>query len=170
VVRALNVVYALAWGLKIRKVHNPLLAGASFTLFAAALTVSASLISSGISRIGLGPVALTIAIVLVYGALAFVVSSLFPHGDAPRRALVPGALMLSVSAIGVHAFVNVYLAPKMGRSISTYGMLGASSVVLLWLFIIARLITVSAFLNATLWHRQVEQDAAAGRPPGQAVT
>jgi uncharacterized BrkB/YihY/UPF0761 family membrane protein len=35
-----------------------------------------------------------------------------------------------------------------------YGLLGASTVILLWLYLIARLITLSAFLNATLWMRE----------------
>jgi uncharacterized BrkB/YihY/UPF0761 family membrane protein len=156
VVRALNVVHALAWGEKIRKVRRPLVAGACFSLFAGILSVGGAALSAGVSRIGLGWLALAIALVAVYGTAAFVLSIVFAHGDAPRRALLPGSLLLSVSAIGVHAFVNVYLAPKVGRSVSTYGMLGAASVVLLWLFIVARLITVSAFLNATLWHRTVE--------------
>jgi uncharacterized BrkB/YihY/UPF0761 family membrane protein len=156
----LNVVYALAWGTKIRKVRRPPLAGALFSVVAAGLAVGASLISRGINAIGLGPIAISIAMVAVYGVAALYISMVFPHGDAPRRALLPGCLLLSVSAIGVHAFVNVYLAPKLGRSISTYGMLGAASVILLWLFVLARLITVSAFLNATLWKRQVEQEAA----------
>jgi uncharacterized BrkB/YihY/UPF0761 family membrane protein len=166
VVRALNVVYALAWGEKIRKVRRPLRAGACFSLLAGVLAVGGAAISAGVDAIGLGWLALTIAMAAVYGGAAFAISILFAHGDAPRRALVPGAIMMSIAAVGVHAFVNVYLAPKIGRSISTYGMLGAASVILLWLFIVARLITVSAFLNATLWHRSLaaEADAGAGEP------
>ena len=163
VVRALHVVFALAWGEKIRKVQRPLLAGASFSVFGGLLAVTGSALSAGMDKLGLGYAALTVSTVVVYGAAAFLISLVFPHADAPRRALVPGALLLSVSAIGVQAFVNVYLAPKVGRSISTYGMLGAASVILLWLFIIARLITVSAFLNATLWHRALEEEAEARR-------
>lgn len=54
----------------------------------------------------------------------------------------------------MYVFVNVYLVPKLGRSIDTYGLLGAASVVLLWLYVIARLITLSAFVNAGLWQRE----------------
>jgi uncharacterized BrkB/YihY/UPF0761 family membrane protein len=47
------------------------------------------------------------------------------------------------------------LVPRLGRSSELYGSLGAATVILLWLYIIARLITLSAFLNATLWERRV---------------
>ena len=50
VVRSLNIVFALAWGERIRKVRRPLLAGAVFTVLALALSVLASLIGQGVSR------------------------------------------------------------------------------------------------------------------------
>ena len=47
--------------------------------------------------------------------------------------------------------------PRLGRSSELYGSLGAATVILLWLYIIARLITLSAFLNATLWERRTAE-------------
>jgi uncharacterized BrkB/YihY/UPF0761 family membrane protein len=35
-----------------------------------------------------------------------------------------------------------------------YGALGAASAVLLWLYLIGRLVVASAVLNATLWERR----------------
>ena len=49
---------------------------------------------------------------------------------------------------------SLYLVPRLGRSSELYGSLGAATVILLWLYIIARLVTLSAFLNATLWERR----------------
>jgi uncharacterized BrkB/YihY/UPF0761 family membrane protein len=73
-------------------------------------------------------------------------------------------------AIGIqalHLFVAFYLAPRLGRSSELYGSLGAATVILLWLYIIARLLTFSAFLNAHLWERRQAATAAA-RPPAEA--
>jgi membrane protein len=151
VVRSLNVAFALAWEQPIRRLRHPLAAGILFTVLALALSAGANAVKLLVSSIGLGPVALSVAIVLVYAGAAFVITVLFPHGDAPPRALLPGCLLLSVGGLLVHAFVNVYLAPRLGRSVDLYGLLGAASVVLLWLYVIARLITVSAFLNASVW-------------------
>jgi uncharacterized BrkB/YihY/UPF0761 family membrane protein len=54
----------------------------------------------------------------------------------------------------VHLVVVLYLAPRLGRSSSLYGPLGAATVILLWLYLTARMITGAAFLNATLWERR----------------
>ncbi len=153
-VRSLNVAFALAWEQPIRRLRHPLAAGILFTVLAVGLSALASLLNLLVSSIGLGPVALSLAIILVYAGVAFVVTFLFPHGDATPRALLPGCLFLSVGGLLVHAFVNIYLAPKLGRSVDLYGLLGAASVILLWLYVIARLITVSAFLNASVWRKQ----------------
>jgi uncharacterized BrkB/YihY/UPF0761 family membrane protein len=163
VVRSLTIVYALAWEEKIPKLRRPLFAGAFFTAFTSLMSVAAAALSWVMSTIGLGTIAYTTSVILVYGAAAFFISMFFPHGDAPPRALIPGCLLLSAGGLGLQVFVDVYLAPKLGRSINTYGMLGAATVVLLWLYVMARLITVSAFLNATLWrvHNDRPRDAPA---------
>jgi uncharacterized BrkB/YihY/UPF0761 family membrane protein len=151
VVRALNIVFAIAWGERPPKVRRPPVAGAGFTIVAFVLSTMAWAVGVAVSWVGLGTLVEGVTTVLAYAGAALAVSLLFPHGDAPWRALVPGAVLISTGGIAVHVGVNVYLAPKLGRSVDTYGMLGASTVVLLWLYLIARLITVSAFLNATLW-------------------
>ena len=159
VVRALAIVYALAWGERPRTVRNPLLAGAAFTTIAFVLTIAAAGIGSAIARIGLGSIATLASTIIVYAAAALGISVFFPHANAPARALLPGSFLLSAGGLGLHVFVDVYLAPKLGRSVDLYGMLGASTVILLWLYMIARLVTLSAFLNATLWMRRLGADS-----------
>jgi hypothetical protein len=41
----------------------------------------------------------------------------------------------------------------LGRSSELYGARGAATTILLWLYVTARLLTLSTFLNATLWER-----------------
>jgi uncharacterized BrkB/YihY/UPF0761 family membrane protein len=151
VVRALAIVHALAWEESIPKLRRPLLAGAAFTIFTGILALASWILSTGTSAVGLGPLAFVLTLILTYGGAAFLLSLFFPHGGAPRRAVLPGCLFLTVGGIVLQVIVKVYLAPKLGRSVNTYGLLGAASVILLWLYIVARLITVSAFLNAALW-------------------
>jgi hypothetical protein len=52
-------------------------------------------------------------------------------------------------------------APKLTRAPALYGSLGTAATLLAWLFLIARLMVSSAFVNATLWRRCV----AAGESP-----
>jgi uncharacterized BrkB/YihY/UPF0761 family membrane protein len=61
---------------------------------------------------------------------------------------------VGVGLEALHLFTALYLVPRLGRSSELYGSLGAATVILLWLYICARLITLSAFLNATLWERR----------------
>jgi uncharacterized BrkB/YihY/UPF0761 family membrane protein len=63
-------------------------------------------------------------------------------------------VLVGLGIQGLNLFTALYLAPKLGRSSQLYGSLGAATVILLWLYIIARLITLSAFPNATLWERR----------------
>ena len=97
---------------------------------------------------------MTLCLVLVYAAGALWMMLLLPHADAPWTALIPGAVIVGLGIQGLHLFATLYLVPKIGRTSELYGALGTATVILLWLCIIARLITLSAFLNATLWERR----------------
>jgi uncharacterized BrkB/YihY/UPF0761 family membrane protein len=153
VVRALTIVHSLAWSVPIRKIRRPPLAGAVFTVIAGLTTLTANVVGRFVSALGLGYVAYTLTIMLAYGLLGLILTAVFPHPRVTWQALVPGAILIGAGGLVMHVFVNVYLAPKLGRSVSIYGLLGAATVILLWLFIIARMITVAAFLNAQIWYR-----------------
>jgi len=96
----------------------------------------------------------TIALVLLYAAVALWMMKLLPHADAPLTALLPGAVLVALGVQAMHLVVALYLGPKLGRSSELYGALGVATVILLWLYITARLLTASAFLNAALWERR----------------
>ena len=73
---------------------------------------------------------------------------------------MPGPLLLSVGSQVVNVAVVFYFAPKLEGSSEFYGALGVAAVLLVWLYMVARLATGAAFLNATLWERRqvVEPD------------
>ena len=79
---------------------------------------------------------------------------LLPHRAERWPELVPGALLVAVGAQLVNIAVIFYFAPKIARSAELYGALGTAAVLLVWLYVLARLITSGAFLNATLWERR----------------
>ncbi len=58
--------------------------------------------------------------------------------------------------------VLFYFAPQLGEAEETYGAFGTAATMLVWLYVLSRLVTGAAFLNATLWERQ------AGTVGGQA--
>jgi uncharacterized BrkB/YihY/UPF0761 family membrane protein len=78
-----------------------------------------------------------------------------PHArDAGWRDLLPGALLLAAGAQVLHLVTVFYLAGRIESASELYGALGSASAVLLWLYLIGRLVVGSAVLNATLWERR----------------
>ena len=159
VVRALRLAFSVAWGLEPTRLRKPLRAAAAFNgVIAALIAVSTAAAWLREQAGGVGLV-LTLLLVAVYVAAALWVLELLPHADATRRALLPGAALAALGAQAIHLVVVLYLAPKVGRSSQLYGTLGAATVILLWLYLVARLLVAAAFLNAALWRRE----AASGR-------
>ena len=90
-----------------------------------------------------------------------------PAPDVPWTALIPGALFFGVGLEGLH-LVTVYRSPgrsstrptRTARSASRYALL-------LWAYLLGRLITSSAVINETLWsptkHRHPHPPASARR-------
>jgi uncharacterized BrkB/YihY/UPF0761 family membrane protein len=153
--RAVNVAYRLAWAQGAGRRASPLVRSAVFAGFAIsgfALSVGTRWLTrhGGDGRLPFGLlVSLTVEIALVAWVM-----TLMPHADATYRALLPGAAVFSVGLALMQVLVELYLAPKLSRSPSLYGALGGATVVMLWLYLIARLLVLSAFLNATLWDRR----------------
>ena len=57
-----------------------------------------------------------------------------------------------------------YLSEEVTKSSALYGGLGAAATILLWLYLIGRLMVGSAVLNATLWERAKERRAQDAGP------
>jgi uncharacterized BrkB/YihY/UPF0761 family membrane protein len=56
--------------------------------------------------------------------------------------------------------VLFYFAPRLGRAEETYGAFGTAATMLIWLYVLARLVIGSAFLNAVLYRQ---------RPPSESL-
>jgi uncharacterized BrkB/YihY/UPF0761 family membrane protein len=157
VVRALNVAHAVAWRLRPEKVRRPFLAGSFFSLLAIAL-IGVTTAAGWLREATAGPgLVITLALVVVYLATIVWVMDLLPHREASLLDLLPGAVLVALGAQAMHIATVYYIAPKLGRSSELYGSLGSATVILLWLYIVARLIVAAAFLNAAVWeHRHGE--------------
>ena len=131
-------------------------------------TAALILLSSGTAvlrewaaRPGLG---FTLGLLVVFAGAHIWGSTLLPSRATHWRDFVPGAVLAAVGTQAVHLVAVFYLAPKLGRSSALYGTLGAATVVLLWLFLIARLLVGAAFLNAALWERRQGRAAEPAAP------
>ena len=152
--KALYVVYWLIW-----RVHRVMPAGLAprLALIGIALVASALSVAVNDLRTSSG-VAGTVLAVLIITALSFAlwwwVSSKLPHAPAPARALVPGALLMAAGAIVLDLLTTYWIGNLVARKTSTYGAVGIALAVLLWVYILGRIMVGSAGLNAALWYRR----------------
>jgi uncharacterized BrkB/YihY/UPF0761 family membrane protein len=161
-VKALRVAAFLAWHLKPSRGASAAKASLAFSGMAAVTLALGALVPSlGDIRL-VAVVVVYVFVFVIYAAIVLLAFDLLPRpAEVPWRSLVPGACLVALGAVLSHVLVQHYLAPKLGRSPNLYGAFGAATVVLVWLFIAARLIVAGMFLNATLWHKQIELAAPA---------
>ncbi len=165
VLRTLIVAHRLIWTDLRGAIPKPTL-GATLKLLAALVGM---LVISGLAGAARGSsfeggLLVTLAIPLPYAALWLLISLRLPHRDATWQALIPGAILMGVGLEVVHVATAYFIAPQAASKQGTYGSLGIAAALLLGLFLISRLITATAVLNATLWNRRavIERDGPRG--------
>jgi uncharacterized BrkB/YihY/UPF0761 family membrane protein len=150
VVKAMRLVSGLAWEV------DPNGAGSTTAQsgWLAAIAVAAAVAHQTVFRTGGGSLGAEIALVLVESALlAGVVVWVFwglPHVEGIGwKAMIPGALLVTVGIALTRLGTIVYLAGKLDRIDDLYGALGVAAAFLGWLFIIGRLVVAGISLNAS---------------------
>ena len=154
-VRSLRIAHAAAWGIRPPRAARPAM-GSLWLFGVVVIAVCASALATFLrEHWGLvGDIATIAGVGLLYFAVWLRISEILPHRDVPRRALVPGAVLVAVGLQGLHLFTAYYLADSAERATSVYGAIGAALAILLWLFIISRLMVGGAVLNAELAARR----------------
>jgi uncharacterized BrkB/YihY/UPF0761 family membrane protein len=152
--KALYVVHWLIWRVP-RVMPTGLvsrLALIGLTLVASALGIAANDVrnSSGIT----GAVIAILLISALSFALWWWVSWKLPHAPVPAPALVPGALLMAIGVEVLHLLTTYWIGHLVARKTSTYGAVGIALAVLLWVYVLGRVIVGSAGLNAALWYRR----------------
>jgi uncharacterized BrkB/YihY/UPF0761 family membrane protein len=151
-VRALRAVHALAWGLPLGRFPKAL--SAAFAFIGWVVLFFGLWVLGAWARSTLGPAGIPVTILLTtaFFALWLVVSRMLPHPPGLSwRAFVPGAVLMAVGLEIIHLVSVLYIDHKAEEVSATYGSLGIALVILLWLYLLGRLIVASAFLNATAW-------------------
>jgi len=160
VYRGVRLVSELAWDARGRPVSSLkaslLVTGLGLLLVALQLLlpkVTENLGVPGILRFILGlALASTISLWVLW---------LLPKGDAPWTALVPGAVVFGVGMRALGLAAATYFAYRLDHSGDLYGSFGIAIVMMLYLFVVARVFVAAQFLNATLHRRRGERSDAA---------
>jgi len=86
--------------------------------------------------------------------------SLLPRADAPWTAVIPGAIVLGVGLRLLGLAGSTYFASRLEHASDLYGSLSMAIVMMLYLFLIARLFVAAQFMNATLQRRGAKEQLA----------
>jgi uncharacterized BrkB/YihY/UPF0761 family membrane protein len=161
--KVVRAVHSFAWGVPLQKPKSRSKATAVLIAILLGLVVLAAL-ASVIRDASPGPgIAATGSLFIAFAGAYWLTAWLSPHGNAPLLALLPGAILFGAGIQAMHIVSVVYLGPKVASSSQLYGALGAAAVLLLWLYLLSRLLVASAVLNAAMWTRRTSapvRDAA----------
>ena len=152
--KALYVVHWLIW--RIPRVMPagliPRLALIGVTLVASALGVAVNDLrnSSGVA----GAILALLVITALSFALWWWVSWKLPHAPAPSQALIPGAVLIAIGMDVLQLLTTYWIGPLVARKTNTYGAVGIALVVLLWVYVLGRIIVGSVGINAAFWYRR----------------
>jgi len=159
--KAIVLIHSLIWDETPPK-PKPLQASLAFTgmviAFMAAVAVTWSL------RGGWPGLLAPLVTVVPLAALWVLAALHLPHRDATWRELVPGALLVAVGFQAMHQTVTYFLVPKLEKSTSLYGSLGATTTFLFFMYLTSILVVLSAVLNSSLYEELTlrREDAADG--------
>jgi len=93
--------------------------------------------------------------VVVLAVLWLALSLAMPRPSSVSwTALVPGSLLFGAGFEAFSVTVSLWFAPRAARASTLYGSLGVALVLLVSLFLFARLAVAAAELNATLMERR----------------
>jgi uncharacterized BrkB/YihY/UPF0761 family membrane protein len=164
--KVLRVVHALAWRVRAGKFKSLGKASGVLVLLVTGAVVLAALVGKMKEQsflLGLVGVILSAAIP---AALWLVVSWHLPNRASSWRELLAGAVLFGVGVFALHAITIYWIARQIENKTSTYGAIGAALALLLWAYLLGRVMTASAVLNMALWEQRHEDESPApGRAP-----
>jgi uncharacterized BrkB/YihY/UPF0761 family membrane protein len=151
--KVVNIVHALVWDVpRSRLSHANRAAGVLIVLITVLLALSIAIDALRQRNVLGGVVALALYTVGPF-ILWWYASWRMPHRAAPLIALAPGAALFAVAAEVLHIVTVVWFPHYVASKSAVYGTIGAAVVLLLWAYILGRIITLAAVLNAALWAR-----------------
>ena len=144
----------LAWRLPVRTKASVRVIGAIVGLI-----VGIGLVSTIINRVraelGLAVAGISFLVAFaVYAVAWLLLSMLLPRAtDRSRSALLPGAVLVGATLVGMQAISQLYLPDRFDRASQLYGAIGTTIVTLGWFFILGRAIVLAMAVNAVIYER-----------------
>ena len=153
VYRGVRLVSELAWGARGRPASS-LKASLVVTGFGLMLVALQLLLPKVTESLSVPAVLAFVFGLVLASAISLWILRLLPMDDAPWTALVPGAVVFGVGIRALGLAAGTYFAYRLDHSGDLYGALGIAIVMMLYLFLVARVFVAAQFLNATLYGRR----------------
>jgi uncharacterized BrkB/YihY/UPF0761 family membrane protein len=164
VVKVLRVSYGLVWNVPVPRLRRSWRAALFFIALTTLALALSALVSALTDRFLVGAVVASIMYICVPFAVWLYISWLLPH--APHIdvwALLPGAIVFAFGVEILHLVTVIWIPYLVSSKSERYGAIGIALVLLFWAYLLGRIMTLSAVLNAAL---QVRRDAQLpGAPP-----
>jgi uncharacterized BrkB/YihY/UPF0761 family membrane protein len=152
-VKALQTVYGLIWGVGPHKAVRRARATVGFIVVATGGLVLARLIS-GLHGVVAPVLLVALFITVPTGAWLLVSLRQLPHAEgATWRDLLPGAIVTGVGVEILHVITVVWIGRQIESRTDTYGLLSLALALLLWAYVLGRVLVLSAVVNASKWYR-----------------
>lgn len=152
--RALLLTHALIWRIPAVKARHPTVSGLLLT--------GGLLVGTFLLRIVYGwedssfvgwVIGLVLFTTVPAGIWLLCSLRVFPHPpDVTWRTVLPGALVFGIGIEALHVATILWFAPYLEAKSQTYGAIGAALAILVWAYLLGRLVTAAAALNAVLHH------------------
>ena len=153
VFRGARLVSELAWGARAARASS-VKGSLVVTGFGLATVALQALLPKVTSQLGVPvPLRFVLGLFLASGLAAWILT-LLPYDDAPWVAVVPGAMLLGIGMRLLGLAASTYFAYRLDQADDLYGSLSIAIVLMLYLFLLARLFVAAQFLNATLYRRK----------------
>jgi uncharacterized BrkB/YihY/UPF0761 family membrane protein len=168
VVKVLTTVHQLIWRLPIRPVAHRTRAALAFIAIVTAGLVLVQAFAWFRER------SFVVGLVGVF-ALAAVPAGLWlrvsvrhlPHAPgATWRDLVPGAIAVGLGVLVLHVVTVYWIVRQLESQSETYGAMGAALALLLWAYVLGRVLAGGAVVNAAAWYRHHPRPGLGGGTPG----
>jgi len=152
--RTLRIVHGLVWRVKVAKQRHPALA----VLILLGIVAAGLVLGMTVDRLEqisvLGKVAGVVILVVVPTTAWVFISAALPHApDTTWRDYLPGSLLFGVATVLLHVFTVVWIARSVEHKSQTYGSIGAVLALLLWTYVLGRIITAAAAFNRSSHRR-----------------
>ena len=155
-VKALDVVHALAWRVPIVKVPGVMKKGfIAIGLVSVVILIAALINKVHHQSVLIWVIATTLFVLVPSGVWLYLTCTQFPSAPGVTwRDLWIGAVMFGVGVEGLHVVTVIWISRSFSSKSETYGALGAALAILFWAYILGRLVTASASVSAVMWYKK----------------